>query len=70
MTVASAQDVPACCRDKAWGSDIMEEDGVYSFAFGDNGVTVVHVAGADLRVISIIGGHPALEGLMDSIEWH
>ena len=47
----------------------MKEDGVYSFAFGDNGVTVVHVAGTDLRVISIIGGHPALEGLIDSIEW-
>ena len=46
----------------------MEEDGVYSFAFGDNGVTVAHVAGTDLRVISIIGGHPALEGLIDSIE--
>ena len=47
----------------------MEEDGVYSFAFGDNGVTVVHVAGADLRVISIMEDIPPLEGLMDSIEW-
>ena len=74
VTVASAQDVdPAAFAAEMaqglGGSDIMEEDGVYSFAFGDNGVTVVHVAGADLRVISIIGGHPALEGLMDSIEW-
>ena len=74
VTVASAQDVdPAAFAAEMaqglGGSDIMEEDGVYSFAFGDNGVTVVHVAGTDLRVISIIGGHPALEGLIDSIEW-
>ena len=74
VTVASAQDVdPAAFAAEMarglGGSGIMEEDGVYSFAFGDNGVTVVHVAGTDLRVISIIGGHPALEGLIDSIEW-
>lgn len=74
VTVASAQDVdPAAFAAEMaqglGGSDIMEENGVYSFAFGDNGVTVVHVAGTDLRVISIIGGHPALEGLIDSIEW-
>ena len=74
VTVASAQDVdPAAFAAEMarglGGSDIMEEDGVYSFTFGDNGVTVVHVAGTDLRVISIIGGHPALEGLIDSIEW-
>lgn len=74
VTVASAQDVdPAAFAAEMaqglGGSDIMEEDGVYSFAFGDNGVSVVHVAGTDLRVISIIGGHPALEGLIDSIEW-
>lgn len=74
VTVASAQDVdPAAFAAEMarglGGSDIMEKDGVYSFAFGDNGVTVVHVAGTDLRVISIIGGHPALEGLIDSIEW-
>ena len=74
VTVASAQyvDPASFAAEMAQGlggSDIMEEDGVYSFAFGDNGVTVVHVAGTDLRVISIIGGHPALEGLIDSIEW-
>lgn len=53
VTVASAQDVdPAAFAAEMarglGGSDIMEEDGVYSFAFGDNGVTVVHVAGTDL----------------------
>ena len=52
------------------GSELVEEDGVYSFAFGENGVAVVHAANADLRVITIMGEHAALESLIDSIEWH
>lgn len=75
VTVASAQDVdPAAFAAEMaqglGGSDLVEEGGVYSFTFVDDGVAVVHVAGADLRVISIIGGHAALESLIDSIEWH
>ena len=75
VTVASAQDVdPAAFAAEMaqglGGSDLVEEGGVYSFTFGDDGVAVVHVAGADLRVISIMGGHAALESLIDSIEWH
>lgn len=75
VTVASAQDVdPAAFAAEMaqglGGSDLVEEGGVYSFTFGDDGVAVVHVAGADLRVISIMGGHAALESLIDSIKWH
>ena len=47
----------------------MEEDGVYRFTFGNDGMAVVHAAGADLRVISLTGGHAAMEELIDSIEW-
>lgn len=74
VTVASAQgvDPAAFAAEMAQGlggSELVEEGGTYSFTFGSDGVAVVHVAGADLRVISIMGGHAALEGLIDSIEW-
>lgn len=51
------------------GSEPVEEDGVYRFTFGNDGMAVVHAAGADLRVISLTGGHAAMEELIDSIEW-
>ncbi|WP_301967447.1 hypothetical protein [uncultured Desulfovibrio sp.] len=74
VTVASARDVdPAAFAAEMaqglGGSELVEEGGVYSFTFGNDGVAVVHVAGTDLRVISITGGHPALESLIGSIEW-
>lgn len=74
VTVASGQDVdPAAFAAEMaqglGGSELAEEGGVYSFTFGNDGVAVVHVAGTDLRVISITGGHPALERLIGSIEW-
>lgn len=75
VTVASAQgvDPAAFAAEMAQGlggSELVEEDGVYSFAFGENGVAVVHAVDADLRVITIMGEHAALEGLIDSVEWH
>ncbi|MCI6940839.1 hypothetical protein [Desulfovibrio piger] len=75
VTVASSRDVdPAAFAAEMaqglGGSELVEEDGVYSFAFGENGVAVVHAADADLRVITIMGEHAALESLIDSIEWH
>lgn len=56
VTVASAQDVdPAAFAAEMaqglGGSEPVEEGGVYSFTFGNDGVAVVHVAGTDLRVI-------------------
>ncbi len=73
-TVASARDVdPASFAAEMarglGGSEPVEEDGVYRFTFGNEGMAVVHAAGADLRVISLTGGHAAMEELIDSIEW-
>ena len=74
VTVASARDVdPASFAAEMarglGGSEPVEEDGVYRFTFGNDGMAVVHAAGADLRVISLTGGHAAMEELIDSIEW-